>query len=265
MKLAIHSVDPVTATLGRLGVGAALLFLVAKRQGLELAVPGLPWAHLAGVAVLGNALPFFLIAAAEQRVDSGLAAILIGLTPLATLVLAHFATADEKLTAARAGGVGLGLAGVVVLMGPQALEGLGEDLAAQLLLLAAALCFAANAVIARRMGPQPVARSGLWSCLIGAAVLFPFAVAAQDGGAASLTSIAGILLLGAISTAGAALLFFTVVRDVGANFASTANYFVPLVGVGLGAAVLAERPGWNALAALALIVAGTWLAYRRGG
>lgn len=79
------------------------------------------------VALIGNAIPFFLISFGETQVDAGLAAILMSTVPLTTVVLAHFFTHDEKLSTGKVVGVILGTIGVIVLVGPETLSGLGAS------------------------------------------------------------------------------------------------------------------------------------------
>jgi drug/metabolite transporter (DMT)-like permease len=264
IKIALASLTPETINLGRMGVAALALFLLIRYRRLALPPMGIVWAFLTAVAILGNTLPYWLIAVAEKRVDSGLASILIGATPLVTMVMAHFATHDERLTPQRILGFCLGFAGLVVLFGPKVLAGIGEDLIAQSLLLLACVSFSLNALVARRMPPVAVAISGFGMCVIGTAIMFPFAVAStpvldiQPG----LPEIAAIVGLGVISTAAATLLFFTLVREVGATFVVSANYLTPLVALTAGVLLLGERPEADALIAFALICGGIWLANR---
>lgn len=262
IKLAVGSVSPATITLGRMAISAGFLFLLVKRRGLALPTDAPTWWCLAGVALFGNALPFFLIAAAEEHVDSGLAAILIGATPLFTILLAHRYTADEKLSPRRLIGVGIGFLGLIALVGRDALRGLGDDIGAQALLLAAALSFAVNAVVARRMPPRPHLVSGFAVSLCATAMLFPFAMAADgtDAGAPDWPAVLGIVWLGLVSTAGATIAFFALIRRAGAGFTAQGNYLVPMIAVILGVAVLDEQPAWNHLAALALILLGLLVA-----
>jgi drug/metabolite transporter (DMT)-like permease len=264
IKVAVETASPVTINLGRLGVSALVLYLLTRKLGLTIPPLGPVWGYLASVAILGNAVPYWLIAVSEEQVDSGLASILIGATPLVTMLMAHLATRDERMTPARIGGLCLGFAGLAVLLGPQVTGGIGEDLLAHSLLLAAAVSFAVNALVARRMPSLPAISAAFCMSLCGAVILFPFAVASDAGlstqpGWAATASIVG---LGVISTAGASVLFFTIVRRVGATFVTSANYLTPPVAVLLGAAVLGERPDINTFIAFALICTGIWLAYR---
>ena len=84
------------------------------------------------VALTGNVFPFILIAWGEQFIDSGAAAILMALTPLSVPALAHIFTQDEKLTLRKMIGLLIGFAGVVVLIGPENIMNMGQNLLAQL-------------------------------------------------------------------------------------------------------------------------------------
>lgn len=266
IKVAVETVPPVTINLGRLAVGALVLFVLMRRQGQKLPPLGPVWGYICTVALLGNALPYWLIGVSAEKVDSGLASILVGATPLVTMLLAHLVTHDEKMTPARIGGLLLGFAGLGLLLGSQALAGLGDELLAQALLLAVAVSFALNALVARRMPEVPAMTYAFSMCAVATVMLFPFAVAAdpdlslRPGWAA----LASIVALGVITTAGASVLFFIIVRRVGATFVASANYLTPPVALVLGILVLGEDPDPMALIAFALICAGIWLAYRRG-
>ena len=103
------------------------------------------------IALIGNAIPFFLISYGETQVDAGLAAILMSTVPLTAVVLAHFFTADEKLTLGKVVGIILGTIGVVVLVGPETLSGLGGEFLFQLAILIAAVGYAVSSLITRNL------------------------------------------------------------------------------------------------------------------
>lgn len=261
IKIAVAEIPPATLTLGRLATAAIILLLVVKAKRVPWPTEPRVWAHLVAVGVIGNALPYGLIAWGEVYIESQLAAILIAATPLLTMALAHLTLADERMTARRLGGVGLGFAGVVVLIGVDALKGLGADVLAQLALIGAATSYAVSGVIARRMPPTPPHASALAVTGVATVVLFPVA-AAGEGMAAPApgwVALLAMLWLGAISTALAMLTYFKLVASAGPTFLSLANYLVPLLALGLGGALLGERPSWNMLLALAMILAGVFL------
>ncbi len=262
IKLAVVDFGPATLTLGRLAIAAAILLLVMKAKKLAWPRDARRWGGIALVALLSNAIPYTLIAWGEVRITSQLAAILIATTPLITLPLAHLVTRDEKLTAKRTLGVAIGFAGVVALVGHDALTGLGSDLVAQIALLAAALSYAICTLVARRLPETPSVTSAFCTTALATLYLFPLAVASEgdfDATAPGWVAIAAVAWLGVISTAGAMLIYFTLIRRVGATFVSLANYVVPLIALGLGGVMLGENPSWNSLAALALILVGVYL------
>ncbi len=261
IKLAVVEIPPATLTLGRLAIAAAILVLVMKKQGLVWPQDLRTWTYLAVIAVLGNAVPYGLIAWSEVYVASALAAIIIAATPLLTMLLAHFRLADEKLHARRAVGVGLGFFGVVVVIGVDALADFGHDVWAQLMLVGAALSYAVNAIVARQMPPTPPLTSALGVTAIAAVVMFPVAVV-SDGLAVpqpGWMALGAMFWLGAVPTALAMLTYFKLVASAGATFVSLANYLVPLLALGFGGILLGEEPTWNMLLALGLILVGVFL------
>ena len=277
VELALQDLPPVMIAMGRTAVATAVLYAVARRQGHKLPAltgNGRLWLILAVLAVVGHALPFFLIAQAQTAVDSNLAGIFIGATPLVTLVVVHFGTHDEKMTRTRIMGVCAGFLGIVVLLGPGAGAGLqggagdggggGSDLLAQALLFLVCFSFASNALIARRMAPLPPAVAAASVSLIATVMLLPFAVAVDPDLSLSpgWQAFVAVFYLGAIGTGAATLLFFILVQQRGANFVISANYLLPLVAMVLGVTFLAEQPRPEALAAMALICGGIWLSNR---
>ncbi|HEU5319556.1 MAG TPA: DMT family transporter, partial [Methylomirabilota bacterium] len=142
VAVALAELRPFTVVLGRVGLAALALGLAVRAGGHRLPrAPGF-WAAVAVMGALNNLVPFSLIVWGQTRIPSGLASILNATTPLFTVVVAHLLTRDERLAAHRLGGALLGLAGVVLVIGPDALAGAGADVLAQLACLGAALSYA---------------------------------------------------------------------------------------------------------------------------
>ncbi|NIL97937.1 MAG: EamA family transporter, partial [Planctomycetales bacterium] len=94
---------------------AGLVLIVAALAGRH----GLPrdlrrWGFFLAIAVVGNAMPFFLISWGQQQIESGLAGILAACTPLVVLVLGHYSFEDERLSWRHFVAFTLGFGGVVV-------------------------------------------------------------------------------------------------------------------------------------------------------
>lgn len=265
IKIGLDTVPPVTVAAARIALGAATLLVVARMRGLRLPRGVRAWTPFAVMAVVGNALPFSLIAWGETRIPSGLTAILLGVVPVSTMVLAHICTTDERFTANKLAGLAAGFAGLAVLVGPDMLDGLGGTLAGKLAVVGAALCYATSIVYARRLRNVPVVVSGAASLTVATVIIVPLSliVEAPWQASPSAASLAALVLLGVVGTALATLIFFRLVAGAGATFTSLINYLIPLFGVLWGAAVLAERLPTTAFAGLALILSAIALVNRR--
>ncbi len=119
VKVAVATVPPATLVAARLVIGAAILWLYLRMIGGRLPPIGPAWGLYALLALTGNVMPFILIVWAQARVDSGLAAILIGTMPLITLVIAVLSGVEGRIRGLQVAGVCLGFVGVVVLFGPR--------------------------------------------------------------------------------------------------------------------------------------------------
>jgi drug/metabolite transporter (DMT)-like permease len=260
-KLSVASVPPATVVAGRLTLGALTLLVLMAGRGLRLPPFGPIWGAYALLGVIGNALPFFLIAWGQQVVDSALAGILIAAMPLGTLVLAHFVVHGERMTRYRVGGFALGFAGIVFLMEPPAAQSIGGaavPVLAQLAVLGGALCYSANSVLARLLVKTDFLAAATGTLLVAAVLMLPFALlhdrpwTLQPSGA----SVVSIAWLGVGPTAIATILYFRLISSAGPTFMSMVNYLSPAVAVFLGVTLLGEKPGVSAYAGLALILMG---------
>ena len=262
--IAVQSIPPVTLVAGRTGLAAVALFLWLHIQQERLP-RGAVWGWIYLSAVFGNAIPFSLISWGQQTVDAGLTAIFMAVMPLTTVLLAHLVTTDEKLNRWTLAGVLFGLAGVVVLMGWQALSRVGDQSLAQFAILLGAMSYAVNALITRKLthlSKWPMS-SGLliasFSLTLPMAFLLeaPLAVQPLQG------SVLAMLALAAGPTALATWLILLIISRTGASFLSQINFMVPLFGILFGTLFLHERLPANAWLALIIILTGVAVA-RRG-
>lgn len=268
MKIAVATVPPATLAAGRLLIGASVLLVVVHARGLRLPTLGSAWRQYALLAAIGNAVPFYLIAWGQQDIDSALAGILIAIMPLATLVLAHYFVRGEHITRNRVIGFILGFSGIVLLMGPAALTGqTGSALrvVSQLAVLAGALCYAANTVVARLTVKSDVLIASTGVLLLASAMMVPLALVLDRPWSLmpSVASIASVVWLGIGATGVATLCYFALIGSAGPTFTSLVNYMSPCVALLLGVIILNEEPGPNAYAGLALILSGIALSQFR--
>jgi drug/metabolite transporter (DMT)-like permease len=220
------------------------------------------------VALIGNAIPFYLITWGQQVVESALAGILMAFMPLATIVLAHFLIAGEYMTRQRAIGFAGGFCGIVLLMGPAALAGLGGDavrVIAQLSVLGGALCYALQSVLTRLIIKGDVLVAAAATLLVASVIVVPMALWQTPPWTLSprWQSVAAVCWLGVVPTAIATVLYFQLIRSAGPSFMSLVNYLSPGVAVMLGLWIMGEHPSPNAYLGLALILVGIAVANRR--
>ena len=266
--VALDGFSPMQLVTGRLWIGAAVLIIVVVAQGQAMPRRSTEWRAIVAMAVLGNALPFFLISWGQQRIPSGLTGILMAVMPLVVLVLAHFLVPGERLNRWRASGFVLGFAGIILLTGPEALgafRGEGTALMSQLAVLGGAVCYGLNLIVARRSPPLPAAVVAGWVLLSSAVI--STVVTALIGplwpSGADAVSTLSVVALGVLSTGVATMAYFRVVARAGATFLSLINYLIPVWAVILGAAVLGEALSPRSIAALGVILIGV-LASQRG-
>jgi drug/metabolite transporter (DMT)-like permease len=268
IKLGVATVPPATLVAARLVLGTLVLLPLVYLRGLRLPPLGRAWLPFVVMALIGNAIPFYLITWGQQTVPSALAGILMAAMPLATMVLAHFAVAGEHMTRNRVTGFLLGFSGITFLMGPPALAGAGGsalEILAQFAILAGALCYAANSVLARRLVTGEFLVTSAAMLLVASILAVPIALVLDRPWelASTVPSILSIIWLGVGPTAVATIFYFQLISSAGPTFMSLVNYLSPCIAVALGVMLLGEEPGANAYAGLALILSGIALSQWR--
>jgi drug/metabolite transporter (DMT)-like permease len=266
--LSVASVPPATVVAGRLIIGALILVAVVYALGKRLPKPGRIWVPYVVLALLGNCVPFYLIAWGQLTVDSALAGILMAAMPLVTLVLAHFLVQGEHMTRNRSGGFVVGFCGIVLLIGPAAMAGFGGSalqVVSQIAILCGAFCYAGNSVLARIMLKSDVLVTSAATLLVASVVMLPLALVLDRpwGVNPDFTAVASIFWLGIGPTAFATLCYYKLIGSAGPTFMSLVNYLSPGVAVLLGVTLLGEHPGIEAYAGLALILCGIALSQLR--
>ena len=266
IKIGVTTLDPATLVASRMLTGSIATYAVLKIRGQSLSRKPADWGLYAITGLFGSALPFLLITYGEQSVDSALAAILMGGTPVITVLLVAWFIPQEALTPRHAIGVAGGLVGVAILVGPTALSGLGAQLGGQAAIIAAAICYAGTTVIVRRFVTRPPLEMAAGSMIVGTVIISAYAAGSGASiGAISLTlpSLGSILYLGLFSTASANLIYFHLVPRLGATRMAQINFAVPVGGALLGVFLLGEAMTTQHLTALILIVGSVYLGTRK--
>ncbi|MGH6662234.1 MAG: DMT family transporter [Rhodospirillales bacterium] len=258
IEVALEGFGPFTLVLGRVGLGAATLVAYVHFSGARLPGFGPVWRHFFVMGALNNVIPFSLIAWGQVAIDSGVAAILNATSPLFSVVLAHFLTADERMTANKTVGVMLGFCGVVVLVGPSALQGLAAQGLGQLAVLGATLSYAFAAIYGRRLAAVPPTVSAAGMLIAATVMMTPLALAFERPWAANpgIAAWGAVITMAVFCTALAFLLYFRILATAGATNTLLVTFLIPPSALVLGVAVLGEEPQWTAFAGMALILIG---------
>lgn len=262
VEVALTALPPLTVVLARVGFAALALLVVLRARGIALPRGAGLWRMFFVMGALNNLVPFTLFALAQGQIASGLAAILNATTPLFTLVVAHVLTGDERLTGAKAAGLGLGFAGVVVLVGGTALAPVGGlVLLAHLACLGATLCYAFAGIYGRRFGRAGVAplATAFGQVTASSVMLLPLVLLIESPWRLAMpplpvwAALAGLSLLG---TALAYVLYFRLLARAGATNLMLVTFLIPVTALALGIGILGERLEPRHIAGMALIGAG---------
>ena len=259
-KVLVAELPPFTVVLGRVGIAALALNLLLWIRRDPLRLTAAQWGPFLFLALINNVIPFSLIAFGEIRINSGEAAILNATTPIFTILVAHFATRDEKLTPARSLGVVFGFLGAAVLIGPQALSSLGRgNLVGDGACLLAAAVYGLGAIYGRRFKGMPPLKIATGQVSAATVILLPLAGLVDRPWMLPLPSPGAwmaLLALALLSTALAYLLYFRILAVAGATNLVLVTFLLPGSALILGAVVLDETVTGAARAGMALIGLG---------
>lgn len=258
IKFAVDTLPPQTVAAGRILVAAIVLYVVMRLTKAKLPMDRRSWLFFLVIGFLGNVLPFNMISWAQLTVDSSIASILIGTAPLIGFVLGHLLTEDEKLTRERVIGVVVGFAGLIVLIGPNAILNLGTNAISQLAIVAGALCYVTSGFIARAMPGMNAFSRAAGVLLMASLIAVPIALFVDQPWtlSPSAQSLGALVVLGIFPTAIATVLLFFVIMRVGATFVALNNYLNPVLGVIWGYLFASEIPSLQTYTGLALILGG---------
>ena len=257
-NISVAELPPLTVVAARLFLAFLILYPLMRFYKTRMPAIGTIWWPLFASGFFGNALPFGLISWGQVRVEAGLTAIFMAAMPLATLVLAHLFTSDEKLDRYKFTGVIFGLIGVMVLMGWNNLSQLGDQTLRQLAILGGALCYAVNAIITKKITHLPKWSAMTALMFASSIMMVPVSLAFDQPWTfqPSADALLALLALAIGPTAMATVLILIIIERQGASFLSQINFMVPVFGMFFGVVFLSEVLPANAYIALVIILFG---------
>ena len=242
-KIAVAEWPPLAVVLARVGMAAGALLLVVRLSGLSMRVGRRMWLAFFGMGLLNNLIPFGLIFWGQTQIASGLASIINATTPLFGVVVAHIFGKDEKASGLKLAGVGAGIVGVAILMGPDAMNGVSGALLPQLACLAAALSYGFAALYGRRFRGLPPLVTAAGQVSATTVMTIPLVVFFHPPWLLPLPSVKvalSLVGLALLSTALAYVIFFRIMRRAGGTNVTLVTFLIPVSAILLGSLFLGE-------------------------
>lgn len=223
---------------------------------------GKAWMMIALVALFNMVIPFILISWAMKNIEAGIGSLLLGTTPFIAMVIGHFATQDERITPLKILAVIFAVTGVAVLVGADAISGVGTvAIWSQASIIGAGVCYICAGFMMRKIDMPPVAFTTL---ALGAGsmmlVSLSFAVSGMPNFSVEASTVYSLLWLGLFPTGFAYLMRYFLVRRVGVSTFALAMNTVPIFGIITAAFLLDEAVERTTLVALALVLLGLMVA-----
>ncbi len=261
LKVAVAHIHPLWNTVFRIWIGVATLAVVLGLRRQAIPPPRDPaWRVYAITGFVGMSAPFAMFAYAAQHIPSAVNSMCNGASPIFTAMLAHMFVAGDRLTPARAAGVGLGFLGLAVLVAPELAGGVSLEATGLVVAIAGAGLYSfANVLIKRSPSVTPTVGALMMCLWAGLFALITAAVLAPPPTWPPLSSLLAVTALGIFPTALASIGYVYLIQRRGPLFMSMAIYLAPLWATLLGVVFLGERPGLPAFAALGLILGGVAL------
>ena len=258
IKVGVESIPPITFIAARTAIAAVVLLTVLRARRLAMPTDLSLWRRFLFQACLNSVIPFTLIAWAERFVDAGLATILNSSAPIFAFILTWFLASRQSVSGQQLFGVISGMIGILLIVGVQALSGVGEQLTAQLAIVVATVCYAGAAIFGRTFHNLDPMLPATGSLLCGAIVLIPVSMLVDHPWtvAPSTRSIMALLCLSIFSTALALTIYFRLLQTLGAVGATSQAYLRVPIGVAIGVVFLGEQLAPTTWIGLLCVIAG---------
>ena len=227
----------------RVSVASFILLIVIWRQGYRLPTDKVTWKNFAIQSFFNSFSAWTLLAWGQQYVESGLATVLNSTSPIFVFFLTWAVTKHETVTARKIAGAFIGLAGVILIIGVDALQSLGQQVIAQLAILTSAMLYGYAAINGKKFNHLPSTVTAAGVMISASVVLIPASLFIDRPWtlSPSLISLAAVVTLGTFGTALALLLYFRLINTLGSLGTASQSYLRMGIGVLLGIVILGEQ------------------------
>ena len=261
IRVAVPPFGPIGLTFVRTILAGSALALYAYAIGVAIGWR-FRWPRFVTFGVLNSAIPFVLVAAAEEAMTASFAAILVATAPLFAAVIAAV-WVHEGLTLRKLAGLVLGIAGVALLVGWKPADAELPPAWAIAATLAAAAFYGLAANYTKiKTGDIPPMATAAGSQLAAGVLLVPLAAFSPPVATPTALEWTNALVLAFASSAFAFVLYLRLIANVGAVKTMTVNFLSPLFGVTGGVLLLGEPITANMVAGTVVILGATALVVR---
>lgn len=260
IRVAVDEISPALLVFLRTAIAGAILLPIALAR-VDLRAVLRHWRWVVAFGIIEVAIPWVLLGAAEQRISSSLAGLLIAGVPLVGATIAAILGGPERVGGRQLVGLLIGFVGVAGIAGG---DFRAENTIALVQIGVVVLCYAAGPfILTRRLAG--VSSLGIMAIALPMTALLYTPVAILDWPATlpSEAALVSIAILGTVCTAAAFLLFNALIREVGPVRAGVITYINPVVAAVLGVLILSETLTPAMLIGFALALTGSILATRR--
>jgi drug/metabolite transporter (DMT)-like permease len=258
IRIGVETIPPLTLIAARTLIAGTLLVTWMLVRGIAMPRELAVWRRFFVQALLNSVIPFTLIAWAEQSVEAGLATILNSVAPVFAFLGIWLIARDQHVTSRQLFGVVIGIAGVCLIVGMSALEGVGSEVVAQLAIIAASICYSGASLYGRSFEGLPPIAPAAGSMLVGAVLLVPASVIVDRPWLLhpSSASLEALIALSVFSTALAFVIYFRLVQTIGSVGTTAQAYLRVPIGVAISLIFLGESLSTTASIGLVCVAAG---------
>lgn len=243
IRVAVAEIPPLTLIAARVTIAAAFLLLVMTWRGERLPRDAQTWRRLLLQSFFNAIGAWTILAWGQQYIDSGLAGVLNSTAPIFVFLITAFITRHEVMTPLKAIGAGLGLLGVILITGTEALNGLGQQVAGQLAAITGAILYACAAIYGKKFNHLPATVTAAATMSLAAIILIPASLLIDQPWTLtpSRNALLATLILSILCTGVALILYFRLLRSLGSIGTASQAYLRAGIGVMLGMVFLGEH------------------------
>jgi drug/metabolite transporter (DMT)-like permease len=257
-KIGLGSIPPITFISARSLIAAAFLLVVLRTRGMRLPTDAKAWKLFAMQQTINSTVPFLMITWAQQYVPAASTVVLASTTPIFAFLITWGITRHEPATLLKLVGAVLGLAGTAVIIGLDALVGLGGNIFAEMMILFATISFACATIFGLRLSDYDPMVVAAGSLLFGGLLLLPASLIIEHPWTLRPTrqALAAVTTMGIFSSALGLMLFYMCLTRLGTLTTNAQGYLRIPIGVGLSVLLLGESVPSNLVLGLILVMAG---------